>query len=327
MMRSTSRAWWLAVASAAGLWGVQAMDATCAGAPRDVGIARTAVVQAAVSELAPAAEPPRDAGAAAAAPAPQRPGPPKPIATASDPAPGGARPPPARVTPPTATPVDAEPGPCESEIRIAALVYDRQDPRRSMAVLRGGECAGGRTVHLGSYVGERRVAEIAPRAVRLKSRDAGCWIGMFTPRAREKVARETALAAKRTPRASGPVTPPSRAEMRAGITQLEAMRFRVARNVLERSMARPGQFVAAFRLQPVRDGARTAGMKVGSAPRGTLLARLGIQAGDVLRTLNGHPVTDRAAMAAGLAALARTPRITLALERDSRLLRFDYQLY
>jgi S1-C subfamily serine protease len=150
---------------------------------------------------------------------------------------------------------------------------------------------------------------------------------MFNPRSRAKAARETtARTALPFARRATQARPLSRAELRAGIRRIDALHYRVKRALITKAAAQGRPLTSALRLKRVRDARSTIGMRVGDVPRGSLWAYLGVQSGDVLRTLNGHPVADATAMLAAYSALERSPRLTLTLERGGRLINIAYRV-
>ena len=149
---------------------------------------------------------------------------------------------------------------------------------------------------------------------------------MFTPLAREKVARERAAASRARGAAGRTQAGMTNAQIKAGIARIDDLHYRVRRTLLEQAWARPAKLTSSMRLQPVRERGRVVGMKVGVLPGSSLLRQLGVRTGDVLRAVNGRPVVDRSVLVDAHAALPRSARISLTLERDRRLRTFDYRL-
>jgi general secretion pathway protein C len=226
---------------------------------------------------------------------------------------------------------------CEIETRIAATLYNERDPERSVVVLRGPRLGAGRPYTVGtSVLADLAVAEIRPQAVMLRNAGSACWLGMFNERSRAKVARERA--ASQTQRfASGKASaanksrashrarrPLSATELQTGIEKIGEHRFQLTRPLLDKVRERSWDIARSTRLAPEHVAGRLVGMRLVRMRRNGLLSRLGLQRGDVLRTLNGHPIADANALFEAYAGVLRSSRLTLALERNRRLMTLEY---
>jgi general secretion pathway protein C len=233
-------------------------------------------------------------------------------------------------------PEDAVDPRCDTELRISASLYDARRPERSKVVLRAPNVAP-RSYGPGMEVSSYTVAEIHPHAVRLDGQDGFCWIGMFTERSREKVARERAIAApskkpdrgKARARTRAPMKSArpafSAAELDRGIRKLSETTFAVTEGLVDAAIARAARIASAASIDPVgKTGAR--GVRLRRLPTEGLLSRLGLKRGDVLKTINGYSLGNPGEALTAYSTLDRARRLTLAIKRGGRVMHLDYRI-
>ena len=80
------------------------------------------------------------------------------------------------------------------------------------------------------------------------------------------------------------------------------------------------------RVIPHEQGGRTVGVKLYGIRRSSLLGRLGIQNGDMLRTINGYDMTAPDSALEAYARLRNADRITINLQRRGQDQTIDYQI-
>lgn len=236
--------------------------------------------------------------------------------------------------PPPEAPAPPEPVPnwgpnerCDIGVRVAAAFYDQRKPARSWVVLRGSFAGDGRTFMQGMSVGERIVGHIEPEAVRLfEPSGRACWLSMFTPQSREKIAREKSAENDRTRRTRKRRQEPpfSPDELQAGIRPLGKNRYAIRRHVVAKARAHAAYLSNTTRIAPARGKSRGRGMRIAKLRKGGLLTHLGLQRGDVVRSINGVAATDTGSMLEAYAGLDRTNRISLAITRDRESMVLEY---
>ena len=228
--------------------------------------------------------------------------------------------------------------PCESELRIAGTFYNGKHPERSQVVLRGPN-ARGRAYASGMVLGDYTLEQVHPRAVRLRGANGACWLGMFTNRSREKIAREQATRERhkktevakaarkrRHARADARRSVFTRAELQAGVQQVDSTRFVLRRDFVDEALTRISKIARANRFSTVRKGARIRGVRIDGLPSKGLLPRVGLERGDVLTTLNGYALGNPKEMMEVYANLGRAGRLTLVVQRGPNTLMFDYRI-
>jgi general secretion pathway protein C len=246
----------------------------------------------------------------------------------SSPAPTSAPPPPRLLhaaawvdQPPIAVaaePSDAAPsaaaGRCEGRARLVVAAVDPLVPERSLAVI---EEAGSKPlVRAGSELGAQRVARITTTRVYLEGDHGLCWIGT------DVVARVEGGPGAGAPSASvaggAAVAADPLAPLLDRIHRVDARTFEVDRAVRDALVDRQLELLKELRVSPERVGDRVVGMKLGAVRPGSLIARMGLRAGDRIVTLNGYELADPGQLLEAYAKLRAAPRLVLALVRDGQ---------
>lgn len=99
-------------------------------------------------------------------------------------------------------------------------------------------------------------------------------------------------------------------------------RRRLSRRQLDAALA---DFSALARQMNI-ERAEGGGIRVIELERGSFVARLGIERGDVIRRVAGHTIDTVDEAAAAYAALSRARHVLVELERDGAPLRIRFQL-
>jgi hypothetical protein len=108
------------------------------------------------------------------------------------------------------------------------------------------------------------------------------------------------------------------------IHALGPRRYALTRGAIERLLQRPRQSMRATRIEPVSRGGRTIGVRVLRVRPGDVLARLGIESGDVLVSVNGYDVVSPDRCLEAYASLRRADRVVLVLQRAGRRVALTY---
>ncbi|MEM9190288.1 MAG: type II secretion system protein GspC [Myxococcota bacterium] len=200
----------------------------------------------------------------------------------------------------------AEDGPelCPSRYRLVGSLVDARHPDRSYAAIADG--ATPRILTTGSQLDEHEVMEIARARVVLRTPDGTCDLRMF----------EQTLAAE-------PRTEPEGATDDDGIEALGEDRYRIPEVLRTRVLASPTEVLGTARMIP----ARPEGLRVLGIRRSSVLHRLGLRSGDVLRRVNGQPLHGVDDGLAAFASFRDEPRLSLTVLRrgEMRTLEYEFQ--
>ena len=140
---------------------------------------------------------------------------------------------------------------------------------------------------------EREVVAIQRTRVILRpSSGSLCSLTMFADE--PSVATPVAAPRRATPAPATVRTSPEGldpAALESGITQVSANQFTIERSLVNRLLTNQAALMRTARVIPHEEGGRVVGVKLYGIRRSSLLGRLGIQNGDMLRTINGYDMT------------------------------------
>jgi general secretion pathway protein C len=187
-----------------------------------------------------------------------------------------------------------EPAFCPPGTRLIASFVDTRNPTNSVATIEvngkallyrpGADVSGAELVGLR----EHRVF-MRPKGQPL------CQLAMFVPP--QPVAPPPTPIAPAAPPTSDEKPPPHKSsiteeELNAGITAVSETQYNISRQLLDKVLGNQAELMRAARVIPYEENGRTVGVKVYGIRRNALLGKLGIQNGDVLRTINGFDLSS-----------------------------------
>ena len=85
--------------------------------------------------------------------------------------------------------------------------------------------------------------------------------------------------------------------------------------------------MSAARVIPHEVDGRVVGVKIYGIRRSSLLGHLGIQNGDMMRTINGYDLTDPTAVLDAYSHLRSADQISIAVERRGQPVTMDYGIH
>lgn len=186
------------------------------------------------------------------------------------------------------------PLPCTGSMRLVNATVIPRWPDNSFATI----AAEGKTLlyRKGQHVEGHEIVGIREHRVFLRpSGRPLCQIAMFAPPP-SAVPPPAPVAAAPPPGDEKPPPPPkssiSEEELNAGITQVSDTQYNVARTLLDKVLSAQSELMRAARVIPFEENGRVVGVKVYGIRRAALLGKLGIQNGDVLRTINGFDLSS-----------------------------------
>lgn len=214
-------------------------------------------------------------------------------------------------------PVDpnAPPPPCDGAIRLVGAFYSPQRPERSFAAITN---VAGKVLlyRLGMPLEGRTVDAIGANTVYMLQGVQRCSISMFAPPGGIPLAPPVAAVAAVEP--AGPSEPSGgipAADLDAGITKISDTEYRIQRGLVNRILENQADLMRTARVVPHEEGGRVVGVKMYGIRRNSLLGRLGMQNGDVLRTINGFDMTSPDKALEAYARLRESDHLTLSVVR------------
>ena len=115
-------------------------------------------------------------------------------------------------------------------------------------------------------------------------------------------------------------------ELEQGITQVSDTQYTIARSVLDKALSNQSELMRAARMIPYEENGRVAGVKVYGIRRKSLLGRLGVQNGDVLRTINGFDLSSPDSALEAYTKLRSMDKLTIAMVRRGQPRNMDYSV-
>jgi general secretion pathway protein C len=202
---------------------------------------------------------------------------------------------------------------CAERLRLVAVMFSHVASRSLATVAIDG--AAPKPYREGSWVGKQRLVKITPRAVQLRSRSGrSCSLRLFAAEGNyvfEPQARP------------GPY---SESELALGIREQNGKRT-LQRSFVERVLREQASAIGgSVRAVPHQQDGRLVGVKLYGISRNHLLAELGLQNGDVLRTINGLELASPDQALDAYAKLRNASHFSVALVRRDRPLTLVYEI-
>lgn len=226
---------------------------------------------------------------------------------------------------------NAPPPPCEGSVRLVGALVNSRHPEWSFAAITG---AAGKAMlyRPGGLVDGRELLAIGPSLVFMKPTSGGvCSLAMFDPATEAAPARPQPT----TPRAvvrrgdrgddedEGGI---SGSEMEEGISRVSDTEFTVSRGLVDQLLENQAELMRTARIIPHQEGGRTVGVKLYGIRRNSLLGRLGLQNGDMLRTINGYDMTSPDSALEAYSRLRGANNLTVAVVRRGQAMNIDYNI-
>ncbi|MAQ14328.1 MAG: hypothetical protein CMN30_05985 [Sandaracinus sp.] len=216
---------------------------------------------------------------------------------------------------------------CTGSVRLVAAVLNTRLPEWSFAAIVG---AAGKAMlyRAGQAVDGNQLIAIRSESVVMEQSGRACRLGMFGVEEAAPVARPAVVA-----QAEERPTPPGRDEgnisasdMESGITRVSDTNFRVTRGLVDQVLANQAELMRTARVIPHEENGRVVGVKLYGIRRNSLLGRLGVQNGDMLRTINGFDMSSPDSALEAYARLREADNLTLSVVRRGQPMTIDYNI-
>jgi general secretion pathway protein C len=226
--------------------------------------------------------------------------------------------------------LSGEPAPCGGNLRLVATTVVPRKPELSFASISTGVEGKSMLYRKGMTVDGHELVGIREQRVFLRpSGRPLCQAAMFSP---PPAAAPVAVAAP-PPGPAGEEKPPpapksaiSEEELNAGITQVSDTQYSVARGLLDKVLSAQAELMRAARVIPYEENGRVVGVKVYGIRRAALLGKLGIQNGDVLRTINGFDLSSPDTALEAYTKLREMDHFSIAMVRRGQPRTMEYNV-
>ena len=118
----------------------------------------------------------------------------------------------------------------------------------------------------------------------------------------------------------------SDAELDEGIEKISDSKFNIQRSLVDKALANQGSLMRAARVIPHEENGRVVGVKLYGIRRNSLLGRLGVRNGDMLRTINGFSMTSPDTALEAYSVLRTADKLSLAIKRQNNEMTIDYNI-
>jgi general secretion pathway protein C len=213
------------------------------------------------------------------------------------------------------------PPPCDGTVRLVASMFSARNEAWSFASLALG--TGSPLLYRpGTSVEGKSVDSVYPEAVFLKSPNGVlCSLTMFkSPNQPPKPAAVAAAAAPTDPAAAGD------AELDQGIKQQSETKYTVRRSLVDKLLQNQAELMRSARVVPHEENGRVVGVKLYGIRKTSLLGKLGLQNGDMLRTINGFDMGSPDSALEAYAKLRSASNLSLAVVRRGNAVTMEYNI-
>ena len=217
-------------------------------------------------------------------------------------------------------------GPCPSGPKLEITVVDTARPARSFALLSTGEgMANKPMVREGSSVSGREVAVIVREKVYFKEGSSYCYVGMFQPPQAAPPPQPAApVVVDPGPGSMVPGKVP--ADIEKGIQKVDDKTFNVDRNVVDKIIENQAELMKSARIIPEQQDGKVVGIRLLNIRPETLLGKLGLQTGDMLKSINGFDMTSPEKALEAYAKLRTAPSIQVGIVRAGKPTNIDFNI-
>jgi general secretion pathway protein C len=247
-------------------------------------------------------------------------------------------PPPEPIDPVTGKPLEAtgpdlgdplgEPAYCPPGMRLIASFVDPRNHANSVATIE----TGGKPLLFrpGADVGGSELVGLREHRVFLRPKGQQlCQLAMFVPP--QPVAPPPVPIAPAPPPPSDERPPPHKSsiteeELNAGVTAVSETQYNISRQLLDKVLGNQAELMRAARVIPYEENGRVVGVKVYGIRRNALLGKLGVQNGDVLRTINGFDLSSPDSALEAYTKLRESNEFSIAMMRRGAPKTMEYSV-
>jgi general secretion pathway protein C len=219
---------------------------------------------------------------------------------------------------------------CSGRLRLVGCVVNPGYPEWSFAAIAG--TTDGKTMlyREGGSVDGSRVLAVYPSTVVLTSSSGACQLMMFEeeerPPLKPSVRARADEAKKPSKRSDARSAGLSNEELADGIEKISDTRFNIQRSLVDKVLANQGAIMKTARVIPHEEDGRVVGVRLYGIRRTSLLGRLGIRNGDMLRTINGFDMTSPDSALEAYTRLRSADKLTLAVKRQNKDMTIEYNI-
>ncbi len=227
--------------------------------------------------------------------------------------------------PPALAPGEMPPG-CEGQARLVATIFSPRLPEWSFASVAVGTTSP-LLYRIGNQVDGKQVDSVYPEAVFLKTANGAlCSLTMFRPPPPPKGAAPAAAPAPPPDPSGASGSSLSEAELDQNIHAVSETKYTVQRGFLDKVLTNQAELMRAARVVPHEENGHVVGVKLYGIRRTSLLGKLGLQNGDLLRTINGFDMSAPDTALEAYAKLRTASNLAVSVVRRGSAVTMEYQV-
>jgi general secretion pathway protein C len=218
---------------------------------------------------------------------------------------------------------------CDGQAKMISSVYSERFPEWSFATVTSGSDTP-LLYRQGGRVDEKEIVSILPKAVFLRLGNGRlCSLLLFV----DKAALQAQAAKAATPAA--PVAAPAAPSMQGGLSEAEMdqnihssgeTKFSVPRSFVDKILSNQAEIMSSARVVPHEENGQVVGVKLYGIRRNSLLGKLGLQNGDLLRTINGFEMSSPDTALEAYSRLRTAPNLAVAVVRRGQSMNIQYDI-
>lgn len=214
---------------------------------------------------------------------------------------------------------------CPEELRLVASVVNEARPQLSLAVVRN--ASGARMLALGGRLDDLVLVTLRPDHAELRdAHGALCRLPVYDPSSRAglKQARPASAPVRPQPApaaSQGDAKPRAMFtpdELQQGLRALGNDNYLMSRELLLRALKNPGGAAGGAHFRLVEREGRSVGMEVRAVREGSVLNRMGLRTGDVVRSVNGIDVSNPLGLLDVLRSAREADAMTLTIVQGGK---------
>jgi len=223
---------------------------------------------------------------------------------------------------------------CDGSMRLVASVFSERAPEWSFASVTNGSDAP-MLYRQGSRVQDKELVMVMPSAIYMRSTNGRlCSLMLFVPPPTAAPPPTEPMAAATPPGITPPTTVPglvaagsiTEGELDQGIKAEGETKFTVQRSFVDRVLQNQAEIMRSARIVPHEENGQVVGVKLYGIRRNSLLGKLGLQNGDLLRTINGFNMSSPDTALEAYAKLRTANNLSVAVVRRGRPMTVDYDI-
>ncbi|MBW2548598.1 MAG: hypothetical protein JRE82_15500, partial [Deltaproteobacteria bacterium] len=200
---------------------------------------------------------------------------------------------------------------CTGKLRLVGSVMSPGYPEWSFAAIAGSSDGKTMLYREGSSVDGSRVLAVHSASVIVSGKRPATPAKKATPANKAARGRNAGLTDE---------------ELDDGIEKLSDTKFNIQRSLVDKALAKQGSLMKTARVIPHDENGRVVGVKLYGIRRTSLLGRLGVRNGDMLRTINGFDMASPDTALEAYSVLRTANKLTLAIKRQNNEMTIEYNI-